>query len=310
MMIMMMMMIASFSLVILLSILSIISADQLNKHQHGPLHTALLHHYDHKSPSAAVLSWMNSVPTPFVHSHSRKKLRGTTPNEEYNEESYVLNEIYRLKENDKLLQVSGFPLNTCICSSGSDGASSSSGNSSGSDESSLKCALASVLSGDENDGGLTLITKLYEGNYCMEESPTTTQNTPLSSSITFNSTICNQQTELSVSFEVIRGATPYNDLGPGLASIFYGQQRSCEHDQWARYNFIPNFECFCNVSTYGIPPEDYRYVEFTDNTCSVEKFSQVSHFNSSACIGQKTQPSVDNSAMYYLSVHVVLPSQD
>eukprot|EP00981_Chlorochromonas_danica_P012123 scaffold4506_cov176-Ochromonas_danica.AAC.2 len=60
---------------------------------------------------------------------------------------------------------------------------------------------------------------------------------------------------------------------------------------------------------FAIPPEDYRYVEYTDSTCSEEKASQVSHFNSSPCIGHKTQPSVDDSAIYYLSVHVVFPSQ-
>eukprot|EP00981_Chlorochromonas_danica_P008487 scaffold2205_cov183-Ochromonas_danica.AAC.12 len=234
---------------------------------------------------------MSSVSTPYAHSSisNARKIFGTTI--EYDEGIYVLNEVYRLKGGGRVLQVSGYPLDICMCS----------GN-----ESSLKCAVASAIR--VNESSWILETRTYEGNHCTE-APTTTLNTPLTPKV-FTSSVCDTQAEISVYLEVVRGFAPYDNLGPGLASVYYGLESSCEHDQWVRYDFLPSFECFCNSSAYGISTSDFRYVEYTDSSCSMVKHSQVAHFKRYKCIGRKTRPSDDISLtnqFYYQSVHVVLP---
>eukprot|EP00981_Chlorochromonas_danica_P012707 scaffold5305_cov163-Ochromonas_danica.AAC.3 len=190
-----------------------------------------------------------------------------------------------------MMTVSGYPLNACICSES---------------QSSFKCAVASAVPVDQ--GRWTLETRTYEGNHCTED-PIAVVNTPLTPTV-FNSSICDTQVEMAAYFEVVRGFAPYDNLGPGLASVYYGLESFCEHDQWARYDFLPNFECFCNSSAYGISSDDFRYVQYTDDSCSVEESSQVLRFDGSACISRKTHPSDDISVMNtfdYQSVHVVLP---
>eukprot|EP01039_Chlorochromonas_danica_P002351 gene2351-2574_t len=268
--------------------LSIINADHLRGSQRK--HLAALRRYGHTTP---LFGWMDSVSTPYAHSSisNGRKLSATTT--EYEDGIAVLNEVYRLKGGGRVLQVSGYPLDICMCSGS---------------ESSLKCAAASAVR--VNESSWTLVTRTYGGNHCTE-APTTTVNTSLTS-YNFTSSVCNTQAEISASFEVARGSAPYDNLGPGLASVYYGLESSCEHDQWARYDFLPNFECFCNSSAYGISSDDFRYVQYTDESCSVEESSQVLRFDGSACISRKTHPSDDISVMnklYYMSMHVVLPSE-
>eukprot|EP00981_Chlorochromonas_danica_P001526 scaffold334_cov173-Ochromonas_danica.AAC.2 len=239
-----------------------------------------------------MLVWMGSVSTPYAHSSisNGRKLFGTI--NEYDERISVLNEVYRLKGGGRVLQVSGYPLDICMCSGS---------------ESSLKCAAASAVR--VNESSWTLVMRTYEGNHCTE-APTTTVNTPFTS-IIITSSICDVQAEISVSFEVVRGFAPYDDLGPGLATVYYGLESSCEHDQWARYDFLPSFECFCNSSAYGISSDDFRYVRYADNSCAVVKHSQIAHFKRYKCVNRKNHPSDHNSLtnkVSYQSVHVVLPS--
>eukprot|EP00981_Chlorochromonas_danica_P012525 scaffold5121_cov223-Ochromonas_danica.AAC.3 len=278
-------MIAFVLLAVFLS-LSVINADHLRGSQRK--HPAALRHYGHNTP---LMAWMDSVSAPSVHSSifNGRKLFGI--NNEYDDGISVLNEVYRLTDSDRVLQVSGYPLNACICSES---------------QSSLLCAVASAVPVDQ--GSWILETRTYEGNHCTE-APTTTLNTPLTPKV-FTSSVCDTQAEISVYFEVVRGVAPYDNLGPGLASVYYGLESSCEHDQWARYDFLPSFECFCNSSAYGISTSDFRYVEYTDSSCSMVEHSQVAHFDSSACIGRKTHPSDGISVtnqFYYQSVHAVLP---
>eukprot|EP00981_Chlorochromonas_danica_P002825 scaffold549_cov174-Ochromonas_danica.AAC.9 len=81
-----------------------------------------------------LLAWMNNVSAPFVHSSISNGRKLFEISNGCNDGISVLNEVYCLMDSDKVLQVSGYPLNACICSES---------------QSSFKCAVASAIPVDQ-----------------------------------------------------------------------------------------------------------------------------------------------------------------
>lgn len=236
--------------------------------------------------SSHVPHWLKNIENPHVHSPHGKDKRLLT----YESTSFV-SEKYALADNGQLLRITGYPLDTCIC---------------GGTTSSLKCATASVTSNDESS--LVIAASYYSGNYCTD-TPSSSENFTLSETVVAD-IICDVSTNVTISYSVTTGSNPYANYGGGILGLYYGFEDECSSGQWTRYDFFPNYNCFCNATGYGTSYETYLFTQYTDSTCTTINSQLTSQYHNQTCYAQKNRASDDISLvskLNYCQVQILEP---
>eukprot|EP00981_Chlorochromonas_danica_P012705 scaffold5305_cov163-Ochromonas_danica.AAC.1 len=282
-----------FTLFVLLCFTSIDAAHlrhikEVNHTSSNFIHPGAHLHRDHNSTLAA---WIDGIDRPYVHSTISQGRRLVGTECFYDAGLYTLHEVYRVRSTAQLLRVTGYPLNTCICS-GCDGC--------------LRCTMATAFPLGLN--GYMLTTNVYEGNYCTED-PTSVVNTPLSPTV-MRSTICNTNTDVSVSYVLLAGSIPQYAWGCGVATFQYNHVSSCQNDLWSRYEFFPSYVCFCSSSAYIVAPYKYQVIQYSDRYCWYQTSSQVIDYSNAVCTKQKSHASAEDEIslidkLYYASVQII-----